>query len=228
MHFLLKGLTIVMIDLLLAGDNALVIALAVRSLPPRERRIGIAGGAAAAVLLRIGLTVVAARLLEIEYVKLAGGLLILWIAFRVLKDASTPPDSAPAPNRFWQAVWYIVVADLTMSTDNILAIAGASNGNFWLITFGLVLSIPFVVFSSNLLSKLMDRYPATIYLGAGLLGKVGGEMILTDPFVARTLNPSDTVRYAVEAVLAMAFVIVGRKMCSRGAHCPPAPTKAGS
>jgi YjbE family integral membrane protein len=226
MHFLLKGLTIVMIDLLLAGDNALVIALAVRSLPPRERRIGIAGGAAAAVLLRIGLTVVAARLLEIEYVKLAGGFLILWIAFKVLKDASTPPDSAPAPNRFWQAVWYIVVADLTMSTDNILAIAGASNGNFWLIAFGLVLSIPFVVFSSNLLSKLMDRYPATIYLGAGLLGKVGGEMILTDPFVARTLNPSDTVRYAVEAVLAMAFIIVGRKMCLRGAECPPEPTKA--
>jgi YjbE family integral membrane protein len=221
MHFLLSGLTIVMIDLLLAGDNALVIALAVRSLPPRERRIGIAGGAAAAVLLRIGLTMVAARLLEIEYVKLAGGALILWIAFTVIKDASTPPDSAPAPKRFWQAVWYIVVADLTMSTDNILAIAGASNGDFWLIAFGLVLSIPFVVFSSNLLSKLMDRYPATIYLGAGLLGKVGGEMILTDPFIARTLSPSGTVRYAIEAVLAIAFIIVGRRMCLRGADCRP-------
>jgi YjbE family integral membrane protein len=226
MHFLLNGLSIVMIDLLLAGDNALVIALAVRSLPPRERRIGTAGGAATAVLLRIGLTVVAARLLEIEYVKLAGGLLILWIAFKVLKDASAPPDSVPAPNRFWQAVWYIVVADLTMSTDNILAIAGASNGNFWLIAFGLALSIPFVVLSSNLLSKLMDRYPATIYLGAGLLGKVGGEMVLTDPFIARTLNPSGTVRYAVEAMLAMAFIIVGRKMCSRGADCPPVSPKA--
>lgn len=218
MHFLLNGLKIVLIDLLLAGDNALVIALAVRSLPPRERRIGIIGGAGAAVLLRIGLTVVAARLLEIEYVKLAGGLLILWIAFKVLKDASTPPDSAPAPNKFWQAIWYIVVADLTMSTDNILAIAGASNGNFWLIAFGLALSIPFVVFSSNLLSKLMDRYPATIYLGAGLLGEVGGEMILTDPFIAHTLNPSVTVRYVIEAVLVTAFILIGRKMCAR---CQP-------
>jgi YjbE family integral membrane protein len=226
MHFLLNGLTIVMIDLLLAGDNALVIALAVRSLPPRERKIGIAGGAAAAVLLRIGLTAVAARLLEIEYVKLAGGLLILWIAFKVLKDASTPPDSAAAPKRFWQAVWFIVVADLTMSVDNILAIAGASNGDFWLIAFGLALSIPFVVFSSNLLSKLMDRYPATIYLGAGLLGKVGGEMILTDPFIARTLSPSSIVRYAVEAVLVIAFIIVGRNMCLRGADCRPDPPKA--
>jgi YjbE family integral membrane protein len=215
MHFLLSGLSIVLIDLLLAGDNALVIALAVRSLPPRERRIGIAGGAAAAVLLRIGLTVVAARILQIEYVKLAGGLLILWIAYRVLADASAKPDSVPAPHRFWQAIWYIVVADLTMSTDNILAIAGASNGNFWLIAFGLALSIPFVVMSSNLLSKVMDRYPATIYLGAGLLGKVGGDMIMTDGFITRTLAPSDAVRYGVEAALAIAYVLVGRRMCSR-------------
>ncbi|HXB72361.1 MAG TPA: TerC family protein [Candidatus Acidoferrales bacterium] len=215
MHFLLSGLSIVLIDLLLAGDNALVIAMAVRSLPPRERRIGIAGGAAAAVLLRIGLTVVAARILQIEYVKLAGGLLILWIAHRVLVDASAKPDSVPAPHRFWQAIWYIVVADLTMSTDNILAIAGASNGNFWLIAFGLALSIPFVVMSSNLLSKVMDRYPATIYLGAGLLGKVGGDMIMTDGFITRSLAPSEAVRYGVEAALAIAYVLVGRRMCSR-------------
>ena len=215
MHFLLSGLSIVLIDLLLAGDNALVIAMAVRSLPPRERRIGIVGGAAAAIGLRVGLTIVAARLLDIDYVKLVGGLLILWIAYRVLVDASTPPDSSKAPNRFWQAIWYIVVADLTMSTDNILAIAGASNGNTWLIVFGLALSIPFVVFSSNLLSNLMDRYPATIYLGAGLLGKVGGEMILTDGFIVRTLNPNVTVRYAVEGALFITLVIAGRRMCSR-------------
>jgi len=215
MHFLLSGLSIVLIDLLLAGDNALVIAMAVRALPPRERRIGIMGGAAVAVVLRIGLTVVAARLLEIDYVKLAGGLLILWIAYKVLVDASAEPDAAPAPHRFWQAIWYIVVADLTMSTDNILAIAGASHGNNWLIVFGLALSIPFVVMSSNLLSKLMDRYPATIYLGAGLLGKVGGDMIMTDGFVTRTLAPSDAVRYGVEAALAIFFVLLGRRMCSR-------------
>jgi YjbE family integral membrane protein len=215
MHFLLSAFSIVLIDLLLAGDNALVIAMAVRSLPPRERRIGIVGGAAVAVVLRIGLTVVAARLLEIDYVKLAGGLLILWIAYKVLVDASAEPDSVPAPHRFWQAIWYIVVADLTMSTDNILAIAAASHGNFWLITFGLALSIPFVVMSSNLLSKLMDRYPATIYLGAGLLGKVGGEMVMTDGFIKRTLAPSDAVLYGVEAVLAIFFALLGWRMCSR-------------
>src|SRR6202008_1069429 len=101
LHFLLAGLSIVLIDLLLAGDNALVIAMAVRSLPPRERRIGIIGGEGAAVLLRIGLTIVAARVLEIDYVKLVGGLLILWIAYRVLVDASGEPEAVPAPGRFW-------------------------------------------------------------------------------------------------------------------------------
>ena len=156
MHFLLSGLKIVLMDLLLAGDNALVIALAVRALPRHERRIGLIGGAGAAVVLRVVLTVMAARLLTVPYLQIVGGLLILWIAIKVLIDASAPPDAAPAPTRFLQAIWYIVVADLTMSTDNVLAIAGASKGNFWLIAFGLALSIPFVVFSSNLLSKL-DR-----------------------------------------------------------------------
>jgi len=217
MHFLLSGLAIIMIDLLLAGDNALVIAMAVRSLPRRERRLGIACGAAAAVLMRIALTAVAARLLVIPYVQLAGGLFIVWIALKVLADASDPPDAAPAPKRFWQAIGYIAFADLTMSVDNILAIAGASKGSIELIVFGLCVSIPFVVFSSNLLANLMDRFPATIYLGAAILGKVGGEMILTDPFLVRTFHPSDAVRYMVEAVLIVALVIGGRLATRRTA-----------
>jgi YjbE family integral membrane protein len=213
MHFLLSGLKIVLMDLLLAGDNALVIAMAVRSLPRHERRIGLIGGASAAVLLRVVLTTMAARLLTIPYLQIAGGLLILWIAVKVLIDASTPPDAAPAPKRFWQAIWYIVVADLTMSTDNVLAIAGASKGNFWLISFGLAVSIPFVVFSSNLLSKLMDRFPVLIYVGAGILGQVGGEMILTDAFVVRAWHPAEVVRYAVEAALVIAVIAIGKMVC---------------
>jgi YjbE family integral membrane protein len=218
MHFLLSGLSIVLIDQLLAGDNALVIAQAVRSLPQRERRIGIIGGAAVAVILRVALTSVAARLLEIEYLQIAGGLLILWIALKVLIDASTPPDRTPAPKHFWQAIWYIVLADLTMSTDNVLAIAGASKGNFWLIAFGLAVSIPFIVLSSTLLSKLMDRFPVLLYLGAGILGKVGGDMILTDPIVERLWHPGDMVRYAVQAALVVAVIVVGRILCRR---CAP-------
>jgi YjbE family integral membrane protein len=220
MHFLLSGFKIVLMDLLLAGDNALVIALAVRSLPKRERSIGLIGGASAAVVLRIALTMVAARLLTIAYLQIAGGLLILWIAIKVLIDASAQPDAVAAPKRFWQAIWYIVVADLTMSTDNVLAIAGASKGNFWLIAFGLAVSIPFIVLSSNLLSKLMDRFPALIYLGAGILGQVGGDMILTDRLVVGAWHLENPVRYGFEAVLVIAVIAIGRILCQRGKNAP--------
>ena len=209
--------SIILIDLTLAGDNALVIAMAVRSLPRRERRIGTACGAGGAVLLRIALTIFAARLLRIPYVQLAGGLFIVWIAVKVLVDASAPPDSAPAPKRLLQAIWYVVFADLTMSTDNILAIAGASKGSVELIVFGLAVSIPFVVFASNLLADLMNRYPATIYLGGAILGQVGGEMILKDPFVVGILHPTDTLRYVVEGVLIVAVVVAGRLLSKKRA-----------
>jgi len=225
MHFLLGALSIVLIDLLLAGDNALVIALAVRGLPKRERKIGIIGGAAGAVVLRVGLTFIAARLLSIEYVQVAGGLFILWIAVKVLLDASAPPESNVAPTKFWQAIGYIVVADLTMSVDNILAIAGASKGNIWLILFGLGLSIPFVVASSNLLANVMDRYPFTIYVGAGILGYVGGDMIMTDHFIVRTLQPTELVTRIVEGVLVVVLVVGGRFLCQWKANCRPEEKK---
>jgi YjbE family integral membrane protein len=214
-HLLYGVFSIVFIDLLLAGDNALVIAMAVRSLAPRERRIGTICGAAGAVVLRVGLTFVAAKLLDIRFLKLAGGLFVLWIAVKVLVDVSHPPDSVQVPKRLAQAIWYVVFADLTMSIDNIIAIAGTSNGNLELIVFGLCLSIPFVVLSANLLASLMDRYPFTIYLGAGILGRVGGDMILTDGFIVGLLHPSNTVRYIVDAVLAVVLIVGGKIFCDR-------------
>jgi len=214
-HLAVRILAIVWIDLLLAGDNALVIALAVRSLPQRQRRIGSAFGAAAAVVLRVALTFVAARLLNIEYLKLAGGLFILWIAVKVLVDVSEAPEVEPAPRRLLQAIWYIVFADITMSTDNVLAVAGASGGSFELIVFGLCVSIPFVVFSANLLADLMNRYPILIYLGAGILGRIAGEMILTDRFTARWLDPSQTAIYITEAALVIVIVLIGWRICAR-------------
>jgi YjbE family integral membrane protein len=217
-HFLFGVFSIILIDLLLAGDNALVIAMAVRSLAKKQRRLATACGAGAAVALRVVLTAVAARLITFPYVQIVGGLLILWIAFKVMVDASDPPDAAPAPRKLAQAVWYIVVADLTMSTDNVLAIAGASKGNVGLILFGLGLSIPFVVFAANLLAALMDRYPALIYLGAAILGQVGGDLILTDPFAVRTLHPSTAARWGVEAALAIGVVIGGRLICAARAR----------
>jgi len=210
MRFLLSGLTLILIDLELAGDNALVIAMAVRSLPARERRLGSVLGAAIAVLLRIALTTVAAKALTVPYLKMAGGAFVVWLALKVLVDAADPPDAAPAPARFLQAVWYIVVADVTMSTDNILAIAGASKGNIGLIVFGLCVSIPFVVLSSNLLAELMNRFPILIYLGTAILGQVGSDMVLTDRWVAETLHLSDAARYAIEAVIIAALLIAGK------------------
>jgi YjbE family integral membrane protein len=169
--------------------------------------------------LRVALTTFAARMLEIPYLQIVGGVFILWIALKVIMDASSPPEESRAPRRLWQAIWYIVVADITMSTDNILAIAGASHGNFLLILFGLAVSIPFIVVSSNLLAMVMDRFPALIYLGSAILGQVGGEMILTDPLVTHAWNPSETIRWAIEAGLAIAILIAGRRLARRR-HLP--------
>jgi YjbE family integral membrane protein len=218
--FLIAGLTLVWIDLLLAGDNALVIAMAVRHLPARERRIAVICGASLAVILRVGLTFVAAQLLGIRFLKLAGGLFIVWIAYRVLHDSGKQDDAAPAAASWTTAMWYVLVADLTMSVDNILAIAGASGGRFELILFGLAVSIPFVVMSSNLLAKLMDRYPIVIYAGAALLGKIGGDMMLTDPWVEGWLHISDWVRYAIDAALAAAILIAARITAKRSVISP--------
>ncbi len=214
-NFLITGLTLVLIDLLLAGDNALVIAMAVRQLPPRERRIGSFCGAALAVLLRVGLTLVASQLLNVRFIKLAGGILILWIAFQVLRDAHEPPSEVAAPHSLMRAIWYVLVADLTMSVDNILAIAGASRGNFGLILFGLAVSIPFVVFSSSLLVKLMNRYPIVIYIGSAVLGKVGGDMALEDPWVISMLHPVTWERYVVDAILIAIILIAGHLTAPR-------------
>ena len=208
--FLASAFSIVVIDLLLAGDNALVIALAVRALPPHDRRIGLVSGAAMAVILRIALTTVAAQLLNLPYLQAVGGALVLWIAFKVLVDASDPPDRVPSPHKLLRAIWVIVVADLTMSIDNILAIAGASHGHVGLIVFGLCLSIPFVIFSSNLLASLMNRYPILIYLGGAILGKVAGDMMLQDHFVVRELHPSDLARYLADALLIAILLSAGR------------------
>jgi YjbE family integral membrane protein len=206
-RLLIDGSSIVLIDLVLAGDNALVIALAVRSLPRKQRRTGMILGALAAVLLRIAITFVAVKLLDVEFVKLAGGAFVLWIAVKVFTDTEMPEQDAAKAGRIWQAVWYIVFADITMSIDNVLAIAGASHGNLALIVFGLGVSIPFVVLSSNGLVLLMNRYPWTVYVGAAILGEVAADMMLTDGFVTRTVHPSQALIVGIK-VAAVALVLL--------------------
>jgi YjbE family integral membrane protein len=207
--FCLGIINIVIIDLILAGDNAVVIAMAVRSLPRRQRRWGIILGAGAAVLLRVVLTFFVAQLLEIQFIKLAGGVLIAWIAVKLFIEGA-PEQTDKDAKSLLQAMWLIIVADITMSTDNVLAVAGASHGNLFLLIFGLVLSIPLVVFTSNLLSVVMDRYPIIIYIGAAVLGKVAGEMIFTDPAMMRWLATPKWFLYAMEAVFAVGVIVVGK------------------
>jgi YjbE family integral membrane protein len=204
-QFLLAVLSIVLIDLVLAGDNAVVIAMAVRNLPAKQRLWGIALGAGAAVVVRVIATFLVAQLLNIQFIKLVGGAVIIWIAVKLLSEGAGDECAERECGSIWQAVWIIIVADMSMGIDNMLAVGAASHGNLFLLLFGLVLSIPFVVFMSNILSMLMNKYPIILWLGAGILGKVGGEMMITDPWVHGLLNPPKWVEYAV-MVFFVAFV----------------------
>jgi YjbE family integral membrane protein len=208
--FLIGFLSIIVIDLILAGDNAVVIAMAVRSLPRDKRMKGIAFGAGLAVLLRVILTFFAAQLLQIQYVKFVGGVLILWIAVKLFIEGIPQEKLQREAKTLWQAIWIIVIADITMSTDNVLAVAAASKGSLLLLIFGLGLSIPLVIFTSTLLSTLMDKYPIIIYIGAAILGRVGGEMIMTDPFIVQTFHPSIIFQYGVEAFFTIGVIVAGK------------------
>lgn len=208
--FLFSFFSIILIDLVLSGDNAVVIAMAVKTLPRAKRRMGILVGAGAAVALRVTFTFFAARFLQVEFVKGIGGLLILWIAVKLFIEDAPEEEGHREARSIWHAMWIIMVADITMSLDNILAVAGASKGSLPLLLFGLGLSIPLLVFTSNLLSMLMDRYPLIIYIGAAILGQVGGEMILTDPFIVRMFEPPIYVRYGVDIFLAVGVVVIGK------------------
>ncbi len=225
--FLVGGLKIVLIDLTLGGDNALVIAMAVRALPAKQRRIAIMTGAAAAVILRVAATFVAAQILTIEFLKLIGGALVAWLAVKVLADAGSEPDEVAASGNLLRAIWMIVFADITMSIDNILAVAGAARGSWGLIIFGLLLSIPFVVFASTMIATLMDRYPIIVYLGAAILGQVGGEMMLTDPFITRTLHPAEWAIWTAEVVLIAGIIILGRRLCRKKPSAKPPSANVG-
>lgn len=210
LDFVWRLASIVVIDLILAGDNAVVIAMAVRSLPREQRRKGIIFGAGAAVLLRVIMTFFVSQLLLISFIKLVGGAVILWIAVKLFVEGAPEDGIQREASNIWQAVKTIVIADISMSLDNMLAVGGASGGSLFLLLFGLGLSIPFIVFTSNLLSMLMDRYPVIIYIGAAILGKVGGEMIITDPVVVEYLEPSKVLQYSVEAIFAIGIIVFGK------------------
>ncbi|MCL1926364.1 MAG: TerC family protein [Syntrophorhabdaceae bacterium] len=204
---------IMLINLILSGDNAVIIALAVNKLEPVQKKWGIILGSGLAVVLRIILTGFAVVLLTIPFLKVVGGILILWIAVKLFAEGHE--ENVEAAGSLKAAVWTILVADLVMSIDNVLAVAGAANGGMVLIIIGLVTSIPIVIFGSTLLSALMQKFPIIITIGAMILGKVGGEMIITDSWVHNKFHPSKYVDWGFQIFFALAVVAVGKLWMKR-------------
>lgn len=220
-EFVVRWLKIVVIDLTLAGDNAVVIAMAVRTLPRRQQRLGIFWGALGAVILRVILTFIAAQLLRLPFLQLVGGLLLIWIAFKLLRQDSGGEANVRHGTTLPEAIRIIILADLIMSTDNILAIAGASEGSLFLLLFGLGLSIPIVVGGAAFIAALMNRYGWIVYVGAGVLGEVAGKMILEDNFIERTFGEAPKpLEWAVRIGLAAAIVLIGLLLSRRSQAIP--------
>lgn len=206
----LSWLRIVIINLTLSGDNALVIAMAVRTLPRRQQRLGIFWGATGAVVFRVILTFVAAQLLLLPYLQLVGGLVLVWIALKLLREESGGEGKVRHGTTMGEAIRIIIIADLIMSTDNVLAVAAASEGSFFLLLFGLGLSIPIVVGGAAFIATLMNRYGWIVYVGAGILGEVAGKMMLEDDFVQRTVGAAPKpVEWVARLGLAVAIVVIG-------------------
>ncbi|MFH1658031.1 MAG: TerC family protein [Pseudomonadota bacterium] len=202
---------IILIDIVLSGDNAVVIALACRNLSPEQRRTGIFWGVAGAVSLRVVLTVFAALVMNLPWLKLVGGLLLVWIAVKLMLPEDEEGHDIESSANLWGAVKTIVVADFVMSLDNVIAVAGAAHGSLALLLFGLAVSIPLIVWSSQLILHWMERYPSIVLFGAALLGYVAGQMIFSDPGVTAVLPQLPDWSAKVAGIVgALLVVIVGR------------------
>ncbi len=213
---------IIMIDLLLSGDNAVVIALACRNLPEAQRRKGILFGVGGAIGLRIVLTFFAVSLLALPYLKLIGGLLLLWVGVKlILPEEEHCADNIKADTRLFGAIKTIIVADFVMSLDNVLGVAAAAKGNVWLLVFGLLISIPMIAWSSQMVLKLIDRYPLIIYIGGALLGYVAGEMLVTEALFATIIEARHYLHWMVPAACALLVVALGKWLALRKAVATP-------
>lgn len=213
LEFWARWLGIVLIDLSLAGDNALVIAMAVRTLPPREQFLGRIGGTFGAVALRIAFIAIISALLRIPFLQAVGGLVLIWIAIKLVRqDAGGGEGKGKVRHgtTLWEAVWVIIVADLIMSLDNVLAVAAAARGDIVLAAFGIGLSIPIVIWGSGLLARLMNRYQWIVWLGGGVLGWVAGEMLVKDEIVRGWIERWERVfHWGVPGVLGVALILLG-------------------
>ncbi len=204
--WLLPGLQIVWINVLLSGDNAVVIALACRGLEPRRRMWAILGGSAVAVVLRLVLTFFVVALLGFPYLKLLSGVLLLWIAVDLLRSHDS--EHVEPAGSIWGAIRTIAVADAVMSLDNVVAIAAAAKGSVPLIVFGIAFSVPLIIFGATLILLLLRRFPVLVVLGAALLGYVAGEMMALDPALTRLFDDLPTDFELVAGAAGAAFVLL--------------------
>lgn len=219
-QFWVDVLKIILIDLLLSGDNAVVIALACRNLPPEQRKKGILFGVGGAIGLRILLTFFAVSLLSLPYLKLVGACLLVWIGVKlILPEDEHSEDNIKADARLFGAVKTIIIADFVMSLDNVLGVAAAAKGNMALLVFGLLISIPLIAWSSQLVLKLIDRFPYIIYGGGALLGYVAGEMLVSEALIAPLVEAHHALHWVIPALCALLVLAVGRWLAARRA-CP--------
>ena len=210
-------LQIIAIDIILGGDNAIIIALACRDLPENQKKLGILWGTAGAIILRVILVFFATTLLAVPGLKLIGGLLLLWIGIKLLIENGGENDhQVNSSNGLMTAIRTIIIADFVMSLDNSIAIAAAAKGNMYLVVFGLLLSVPIIIAGSAIILKLMSRYPVIISMGAGLLGWLAGDLIVHDPLLESYLNFQ--IPYAnllITGGFAAVVVAVGRTLAMR-------------
>jgi YjbE family integral membrane protein len=208
--FWLAVLQIIWIDILLSGDNAVVIALACRKLPPRQRMWGVVLGTMVAITLRVIFTGAVTTMMSMPYVRLAGGVLLLWIAIKLLAQEENGRNETIEPvDSLWRAVRIVAIADLVMSLDNIIAIAAASRGNYALLMFGLACSIPLIMAGAALVIALLERFPVVVWAGAALLGWIAGEIIAKDPLLTGHLNPAVAHQVVIAAAgFGALFVVV--------------------
>lgn len=211
-EFLLMVGKVILVDVLLGGDNAVVIALASRNLAPKQQKQAVLWGTMGAVGIRVALTVLAVSLLErIPYLKLVGGLLLIWIAVKLLLDDNEGKHEVSDAHSLMAAVKTIIFADLVMSLDNVLALAAVTKGNIPLLFFGLALSIPLIMWGSKLILMLMERYPIIITLGAALLGYTAGEMIVADPHVNQLFQGQWAFLHrGIPVICTLGVVLMGR------------------
>ncbi len=205
---------IILINIVLSGDNAVVIALACRSLPPQQQKRAIIAGSVGAIVLRIVLTFFAVYLLELPYLKLVGAVALVWIGIGLLKGEDDD-EELEGHSGLAAAIKTIIVADLVMSLDNVIGVAAAAKGNVVLLVVGLVVSIPLIIYGSTLILKLMARFPVIITIGAGLLGWVAGEMALSDPAIVAWSNAHQTLHALAPAVGAVLVVVTGKWLLAR-------------